>query len=199
MGSAVLALGLGGVLCLSAWLVPAGPGYGTHLQLGLGTCSFLALTGLPCPMCGATTTFALMAHLRPLSAFANQPFAALLFLLTTAAFAVACAEVAYPRDRWRRALSWVAAREAWLAVAFLGAMTAGWLYKIVLVAALEPAVASQAPPAVAGRPVAPQPSEGLPGRRSQADAPTETSLPPQSTLERRRSEPKPVDGSRAAH
>ena len=72
--SASLVLGLGVVFALAALLEPSPVGHGTHTQLGLGSCSFLVATGYPCPMCGATTSFALMAHLRPFEALINQPF-----------------------------------------------------------------------------------------------------------------------------
>ncbi len=35
---------------------------GTHRQLGLPPCNFLVQTGRPCPSCGLTTSFALLAH-----------------------------------------------------------------------------------------------------------------------------------------
>lgn len=41
--------------------------------------------GYPCPMCGMTTTFALMEHLRPLDAALKLPFGVVLFSLTVAA------------------------------------------------------------------------------------------------------------------
>jgi hypothetical protein len=129
--SAVIAGGSGTVIGLAAWLEPAAEGHGTHLQLGLGTCSFLQLTDVPCPMCGATTTFALMAHLRVGEALINQPFAALLFLLTVAMFAVATSEVVLPRGLWGKLLRPLEPYEGWLALTFLGLMGAGWIYKTV--------------------------------------------------------------------
>ena len=127
--SAGVVVGSGAVLALAALLVPAGEGHGTHTQLGLGTCTILDLTGMPCPMCGATTTFALMAHLHPLAAVLNQPFAALLFVLTTFAFAIGISELVDPRNRWYRLAAWVEPVEGWLAAGFLCLMGAGWVYK----------------------------------------------------------------------
>ena len=127
--SAAVATGIGSVFALAALLVPSPSGHGTHLQLGLGTCSFLALTGQPCPMCGATTTFTLLAHLRPVEALVNQPFAALLFILSAAVFAVAVAETFDPRARWSRLSRWLEPRETMLAGLFLAAMALGWAYK----------------------------------------------------------------------
>ncbi|MFT4625752.1 MAG: hypothetical protein ACI8PZ_004423 [Myxococcota bacterium] len=127
--SVVLALGTGAVLVTAMWLEPSPAGHGTHLQLGLNPCSFLSATGWPCPMCGATTTFTLMAHLRWVDGLVNQPFAASLFLLTVATFATSAAEVLLPRNRWGRLLARVEPVEGHVAVAFLGAMGLGWLYK----------------------------------------------------------------------
>jgi hypothetical protein len=35
---------------------------GTHTQMGLGECGFLKYTGVPCPSCGMTTSFALLVR-----------------------------------------------------------------------------------------------------------------------------------------
>lgn len=117
------------VLTLSALLVPSPLGFGTHTQLGLGTCSWLAATGYPCPMCGATTTFTLLAHLDLVAGLANQPFAALLYGSTVGFTALALTELVDPRGRWGALGDWVSRREGTLAAAFLLAMGAGWAYK----------------------------------------------------------------------
>lgn len=54
----VLALALVAVLATAAALRPDPAGFGTHRQLGLPPCGFLAMTGRPCPSCGMTTAFA---------------------------------------------------------------------------------------------------------------------------------------------
>lgn len=119
----------GVVLALAAWLEPSPAGHSTHTQLGLDRCAFLTLTGHPCPMCGATTTFALMAHLRPLEAAINQPFAALLFAVTLSSFAVAAAELARPVGRWERLVAALRPWEGGIAGGFLVLMALGWIYK----------------------------------------------------------------------
>lgn len=130
--SAAMATGSGTVLGIAAWLKPSPIGHSTHLQLGLGECTFLHMTGYPCPMCGCTTTFALAAHLHPLGAVLNQPFGAMLFAGTVAAFGVSVAEVVQPTDRWSRIAERLGPWESHLASAFLIFMTAGWIYKIAM-------------------------------------------------------------------
>lgn len=130
--SAGLALSTGVVLALSIWLDPSPKGHSTHLQLGLGQCTFLSATGYPCPMCGCTTSFAWMAHLNPAQAVVTQPFGTALFLGTVATFALSIAEVVHPRDRWVRLADRLAPYENQLATLFLMAMGAGWIYKIVV-------------------------------------------------------------------
>jgi hypothetical protein len=60
-------MGLTAVFAVALWLDPyARDGQPlrmeTHRQLGLPPCSFYALTGLPCPSCGMTTSFALLVR-----------------------------------------------------------------------------------------------------------------------------------------
>lgn len=67
--------------------------HGTHRQLGLPACAIRSLTGVGCPSCGMTTTFALLAHGDPLAAWetnwAGCVVAMIAFLGTTWFLAVA--------------------------------------------------------------------------------------------------------------
>jgi hypothetical protein len=62
-----ITVGLVGVFSIAAWLDPyddqgRARRSETHLQIGLPPCTFRYLTGLPCPSCGMTTSFALLMH-----------------------------------------------------------------------------------------------------------------------------------------
>jgi hypothetical protein len=61
-----MALGLVLVFGIARWLNPYEDGrprrMETHLQLGLPPCNFRVLTGMPCPSCGMTTSFALLVR-----------------------------------------------------------------------------------------------------------------------------------------
>jgi hypothetical protein len=78
------AVGFGalGVLAAARWLDPDPRGFGTHEQLGLPACVFHALTSLPCPTCGLTTSFAHLARLETSSAISAHVLGVPLFLVT---------------------------------------------------------------------------------------------------------------------
>jgi hypothetical protein len=103
------------------------------MQLGLGACTMMSLTGWPCPMCGMTTTFSLLAHFRLLDAAKNQPFGLVLFSITLVASAVGLADLVAARGLWRRTLAWIAPREQVLAILLLAGMILGWIYKASIV------------------------------------------------------------------
>ena len=62
-----IALGLTALFAVAALLNPyrsdgSARRMETHMQLGLPECTFKRVTGLPCPSCGMTTSFALTMH-----------------------------------------------------------------------------------------------------------------------------------------
>jgi len=61
-----MALGIVLVFGIARWLNPYENGQPrrmeTHVQLGLPPCNFRILTGVPCPSCGMTTSFALLVR-----------------------------------------------------------------------------------------------------------------------------------------
>lgn len=77
-----LALGCLAVVGIAAWLRADGRGYGTHEQLGIPPCMFTETTHVPCPGCGLTTSFTLMAHFHFIEAFRVHLMGPLLFLVT---------------------------------------------------------------------------------------------------------------------
>ena len=129
----LLLLPTGTVLGIALSLTPDPSGMGTHRQLGLGSCAILSATGLPCPMCGMTTTFTHLAHLHLIEGILNQPFGLFLFFGTVTGAAVGLLDVIRPAGRWRRVLRWIEQRETALAVFLLAGMGLGWLYKVILV------------------------------------------------------------------
>ncbi len=79
-----LAVGSGclAVLVLAALLTPSPSGFGTHrASLGLPACNFLQTTGLPCPSCGMTTSFAWLTRGNVLASLYVQPMGTTVALL----------------------------------------------------------------------------------------------------------------------
>ncbi len=70
------------VVVTAAMLTPSPLGHGTHTQLGLPPCGFLSFTGVPCPGCGLTTSFAHMVRFEVVGAARANPFGVPLFLVT---------------------------------------------------------------------------------------------------------------------
>lgn len=130
LGLTVLA---GITLTLARILRPSPNGFGTHEQLGLPPCVFLKLTGIPCPTCGVTTSFAHSARLNFSQALLVQPFGVLLFSLTVISIPLLIVLL-------RRRVPWssvVLARGFdWLIYGLIFAGLLGWLYKIAVVKSL---------------------------------------------------------------
>jgi hypothetical protein len=123
-----LALALVAVF-VTAWeLNPYGPDGSprrmeTHRQLGLPPCTFYALTGLPCPSCGMTTSFALLVRGDVANSFRANAVGTLLALVCLALIPWALVSAACKRPLFIRSL------DRALAVAvlgFLGLMLLRW-------------------------------------------------------------------------
>lgn len=61
------------IFFISFRLQPSQTDIGTHTQLRLPPCIFLKMTGLPCPSCGMTTSFAQLARGNILGALKANP------------------------------------------------------------------------------------------------------------------------------
>jgi hypothetical protein len=126
---AAVLLGGAAILLAAARIDPDSRGYGTHQQLGLPPCGFELATGLPCPTCGMTTSFAHFARLEPEAAFRIQPFGALLFVAVAASTLLALFHLV----AWRSP-AWILRRLPpfpILVAAFLLALIASWGWKIL--------------------------------------------------------------------
>ena len=76
-------------LVIASFLHASAAGHGTHLQLGLPPCGWVAFFHHPCPTCGMTTAFTHSVHGDVVAAFRAQPFGFLLCVIAGVAFWVA--------------------------------------------------------------------------------------------------------------
>jgi hypothetical protein len=121
-----------GMLGIGLWLTPKPAGTGSHEELGLPPCSFLATTGYPCPTCGCTTAVSHFAHGHILTSLLTQPFG---FTVALAALIAACLSlVGIVTGKWigpaMFTLQWY-----WRVWVFggVGILVFGWVYKIMMV------------------------------------------------------------------
>ena len=114
-------------LGIARYLRPTERGFGTHEQLGLPPCTFLQLTGIPCPSCGLTTSFAHAAHGHWWQAFLTQPFGLLAFSLTVVSLPLTV-YLLYRRITWERLFYTRAANRMLFALLVLYLLS--WCYKI---------------------------------------------------------------------
>lgn len=125
---AIVAAGSASLLGLAAWMQPAADGLGTHTQLNLPPCAWIAAADIPCPTCGMTTAFAHAAHGHLLASAQAQPLGFLLALATGIVLLVGLYTAATgSRVAGAFARLW-GRRTGWLVAALvLGA----WAYKII--------------------------------------------------------------------
>lgn len=132
--SAAIAASCLTLLLVAAWLTPSPKGFGTHEQLqlrsghGLTACTWVALTGKPCPTCGMTTAFAHAADGDFLKSFMAQPMGCVLALGVAIVF-----WGALERAATGTAMGAVLSQAMGMKVVWLGlaALAAAWAYKWV--------------------------------------------------------------------
>ena len=116
-----------GFVFAAAMLLPQPGGHGTHLQLGLPSCGYLARTGYPCPCCGITTSVSATVHGRLGLAFRAQPFGVIIILSVVVLGIVGFVEFL----TGRALLSRIRPRLWWLLL-ILGAWLLGWACKFLM-------------------------------------------------------------------
>ena len=121
-----------GVLILAACLRPDPSGVGTHTTIPwmhLGPCGWLSETGVPCPTCGMTTSFAWFSRGDLVASAYVQPMGLLLAVLTAMVFWVAIYVVVSGRPAYRL-LRLVPGR--YYGVPLLALFLAAWGWKIYI-------------------------------------------------------------------
>jgi len=122
---AIVAAACAASLIVARCLEPDRRGLGTHAQLTSCPCIFRVFTGIPCPTCGMTTSFAHMTRLEVKDAFVVQPFGALLCFCAAVLApvgAVLALSGAGPRPR---------VPSEWILGPVLVLLIAGWIYKVL--------------------------------------------------------------------
>lgn len=121
-------LACGAVLVTAAMIHPDPRGFGTHEALGMRSCGFILMSGLPCPTCGMTTAYSQMMHGRPLAAFVAQP-AGFVLCLGTMVGAVLCLRIAIlGRIPW---INWDRIGPVRVMLGFAALLIGGWAFKLV--------------------------------------------------------------------
>jgi len=124
-----IVFGLVTVFGIAAWLNPydeAGRARRseTHLQLRLPPCTFRVLTGVPCPSCGLTTSFALLMHGDLVNSLRANAVGTLLALFGLAVIPWGVASVLRRRPLFIDSLERAA---TWMVVVFVTLLLTRWL------------------------------------------------------------------------
>ncbi|HUG94233.1 MAG TPA: DUF2752 domain-containing protein [Planctomycetaceae bacterium] len=103
-------------------------GYGTHERFGLPACTFRETSGLPCPSCGMTTSFAHFTRGRVVEAVRAN--------LAGFVLAVACAaQIPWAWISIVRGRLWLVRRAedslVWLVVGFCGMAAGHWVLRLL--------------------------------------------------------------------
>lgn len=128
--NAVLVLvGVAAIIGVSLYVEPDPARTHAKRRLPLRPCGFLMTTGLPCPTCGMTTSFAFMARGRVIAAFEQQPAGALLALLTVGLGVLALVVLVTGR---RFEINWYRINPMHVLVVFMAVFMGSWVYRIVM-------------------------------------------------------------------
>lgn len=127
--AALVALACLGLMGLALWLKPDSAGAGTHQQLGLIRCQTLSVTGVPCPSCGMTTSFAWFARGNLVASFYIQPAGCLLALGVCMTFWAALYVAATGRPVYRLL---AVIRPRWAILFGTAGVLAAWGWKIYI-------------------------------------------------------------------
>lgn len=117
------------VIVTALQLRPSPEGVGTHQNMGLLACSMLATTGIPCPSCGMTTSFAWFFKGHLLASLYVQPagFLAAYLTIVVACFSLYEGLTGRPIHRMLR---FVAPR--WALISGVAIVLAAWGWKIAI-------------------------------------------------------------------
>lgn len=127
--AATVAAGCLAVLITAAVIEPNRTGLGTHARLGLQSCQFEKQTGLPCPSCGMTTSFAWFARGNLRASLYVQPMGTVLAILTGFTFWIAIYLAITGRSA-HRLLRFIPARYYLMPLLAMGLIA--WAWKIFI-------------------------------------------------------------------
>lgn len=120
------------VLFTAYQLEPDVSGMGTHQQLGLEPCGFLTFVGIPCMMCGMTTSFSLYMNIQILDGFNNQPFSVIIFAGTVFTLILAALDIIDPRRRLLRFIDTLQQADRKFYIGLLLLFFSSWILKIIM-------------------------------------------------------------------
>jgi len=127
LGTGLLCLG---VLVVASGLRPNPAGVGSHRVMNLEPCTFLRTTGLPCPSCGMTTSFAWFVRGNLAASLYVQPMGTLLAAAAGMTFWAGLYVAATGKPVYRRLFEEVP--PAYYVIVPLGLAIAAWAWKIFI-------------------------------------------------------------------
>src|SRR5688572_11984835 len=125
-----IALACLALLVTAVMIPPNRTGVATHTALGFDDCQFLVTTGIPCPSCGMTTSFAWFVRGNLLASLYVQPMGTMLAAAAGMTFWGGLYIAITGKPIYRRLLAEVPA--AYYVIVPLGLAIAAWAWKIFI-------------------------------------------------------------------